>query len=163
MKLDELSQYWARKLWSIRPLPDDLLPLTNSRGDPEPEWTMGLYDPTGELTCIGRSESELRDLLFSHYSPKYTTDFTACLDVIKYLQVRDAWVKIVSPFVSNEHHCPINPAYRAQWEETRHFWYASVDFQGTSDTNPPWKAGSDNPAWAICDAGRQWLDHLVCR
>lgn len=159
-KIDELSQYWAERLWEIRPLDADLLPVTNVKGDPEPEWTMGLYHPTGDLICVGRSDKELRDLLFSHYSPNYTADFGACLIIIKYLQAKGAWVNISSPFIPKDKEKPILPFYWPQWEKTRDHWFVSVHFHGTTDTNPLWKASDENPARAICDAGRQWMEHI---
>lgn len=153
-ELDELSKYWAKRLWEIRPLDDDY------RNKMEDE--MGLYHPAGfavhrnTRACFDTSSEEI----LSFYAPKYTEDFGACLDIIKYLQKQGAWVKINSPFIPSEKDKPINPFYWQQWEETRNHWFVSVDFHGTTDTHPIWQASSENPAWAICDAGRQWLDDL---
>ena len=155
MELDELSRYWAERLFEIRPLAEE---VTSRDGE---VYTLGLYGQGDELVCVGNHPIELENFrAHGGIAPQYTENFGACLDVIKYLQKRGAWVKIVSPFIPNDEQRPVNPSYWAIWEETRDHWWVSVDFQGTTDTNPPWQAGGENPAQAICDAGRQWLDYL---
>ena len=149
-KIDELSQYWAERLWEIRPLDGD---YPNKKKD-----EFGLRNPAG-LVVYRDTEKSIKEML-EVFAPQYTADFGACLDIIKYLQKHGAWVNISSPFIPKDKEKPILPFYWPQWEKTRDHWFVSIHFHGTTDTNPLWKASDENPARAICDAGRQWMEHI---
>jgi len=81
--------------------------------------------------------------------PDYTDQFGWIQDIAKAMEKHGFWLNLHSPFMPSDECRPPNPAYVAQWEETRHHWVASFDFHGTTDSRPLWQASSENPAEAV--------------
>lgn len=154
LDLEALNIYWAQELgWGVRPFAEGGEPVQAVSGGKDYFITHALSDPGGDIVCVGESADECQMALADrHFVPRYVESLDAACLVVEEMQKRGFWLKLTSPFMPDQP--PPNPRYHDMWKKTHDHWGASFDFQGTTDSNPPWQASAVNPAEAICYAAR---------